>query len=205
MLVHGLTLLLLIIMCMLNLVLLSRSQYLELTTQASLRFPSPSRCQCSAVFPPLWNCSLFPVTQGAAATCSLIKRYFCWETIHKDVKEYVAACPVCAHNKSNTQRPASVLQPLTIPHLPSSHISLAFVTGLPVPSDKTTIFTVIDRVLQSSTFHRSGQTPHSHWDSHLDEAGCDSYLPASSAGLPNQTITACSTSEGSLCLESTDQ
>lgn len=160
-----------IIMYMLNLVLLSRSQYLELTTQASLYLHfcillaavyEPQQMPVFCSVPTSLELQSFPATQGAAATRSLIKRYFCWETIDKDVKEYVAACPVCSHNKSNTQRPAGVLQPLTIPHCPSSHISLTFVTGLPVPSDKTTIFTVIDRVLQSSTFYRYGQTPHSH-------------------------------------------
>ncbi|XP_026048930.1 uncharacterized protein LOC113036701 [Astatotilapia calliptera] len=94
----------------------------------------------------------FSCHPGGARTSALIKRYFWWGSIDKDVKEYVAACCVCARGKSNTQRPAGLLQPLSIPRRPWSHISLDFVTGLPVSSGKTAILTVVDRFSKAAHF-----------------------------------------------------
>lgn len=50
--------------------------------------------------------------------------YFRWETLDRDVREYVAACTVCAQIKSHSQHPAELLKPLTTPHRPWSHIML---------------------------------------------------------------------------------
>lgn len=94
----------------------------------------------------------FACHPGGGRTSSLIRRYFWWDSIDKDVKEYVAACSICARNKSNPRRPAGYLQPLSIPRRPWSHISLDFVTGLPVSSGKTTILTVIDRFSKAAHF-----------------------------------------------------
>lgn len=94
----------------------------------------------------------FACHPGGGRTSSLIRRYFWWDSIDKDVKEYVAAFSICARNKSNPRRPAGYLQPLSIPRRPWSHISLDFVTGLPVSSGKTTILTVIDRFSKAAHF-----------------------------------------------------
>lgn len=101
----------------------------------------------------------FSCHPGGGRTGSLLKRYFWWETIDKDVKEYVAACPVCARNKSSSLRPAGLLRPLTIPHRPWSHIALDFVTGLPVSSGKTTILTVVDRFSKAAHFIALNKLP----------------------------------------------
>lgn len=60
------------------------------------------------------------------------------------IREFVAACPTCAHSKSTTRATAGLLQPLSTPHRPWSHISIAFVTGLPPSDGDTTIVTVVD-------------------------------------------------------------
>lgn len=57
----------------------------------------------------------FACHPGRGRTASLLKRHFWWEPLDKDVKEYVAACTVCAKNKSRNQRPAGHLQPLSTP------------------------------------------------------------------------------------------
>ncbi|KAL3992222.1 crystallin, alpha A [Sarotherodon galilaeus] len=94
----------------------------------------------------------FACHPGGGRTSSLIRRYFWWDSIDKDVKEYVAACSICARNKSNPRHPAGYLQPLSIPRRPWSHISLDFVTCLPVSSGKTTVLTVIDRFSKAAHF-----------------------------------------------------
>jgi len=65
--------------------------------------------------------------------------------MEKSVKEYVAACSVCARNKTSRQRPSGLLRPLPVPHRPWSDISLDFVTGLPPSQGNTTILTIVDR------------------------------------------------------------
>eukprot|EP00063_Salmo_salar_P020107 XP_013994942.1 PREDICTED: uncharacterized protein LOC106568803 [Salmo salar] len=69
-----------------------------------------------------------------------------------DVSTFVAACTVCAQNKTPWQAPASLLQPLPVPHRPWSNISLDFVMGLPPSDGNTTILTVVDRFSKAAHF-----------------------------------------------------
>ena len=62
----------------------------------------------------------------------------------RDVQTFVAACDVCARNKSGIRPLAGLLRPLPIPHRPWSHIAIDFVTGLPNSDGNTCIFTVVD-------------------------------------------------------------
>lgn len=57
-------------------------------------------------------------------TISLFMRYFWWDTLDKDVREYVRACTPCAWNNTHTQRPVGLLQPLVTPYRPGSHTAL---------------------------------------------------------------------------------
>lgn len=68
------------------------------------------------------------------------------------MREYVAACEACALNKTRTQRPSGLLQPLTTPSRPWSHISLDCVTGLPASSGKTVVLPIIDRFSKAAHF-----------------------------------------------------
>ena len=70
----------------------------------------------------------------------------------KDVREFVAACTVCARNKASHRPPAGLLQPLPIPNRPWSHIAMDFVTGLPVSQGCDTILTVVDRFSKAAHF-----------------------------------------------------
>ncbi|XP_013881147.1 chordin isoform X2 [Austrofundulus limnaeus] len=74
----------------------------------------------------------FSAHPGISRTVALINRRFWWSSIHKDVKEYVLTCSICAPNRSSHQPPAGLLQPLAIPKRPWSHISIDFVTGFPL-------------------------------------------------------------------------
>lgn len=75
----------------------------------------------------------------------VIKQRFWWASMEKAVGEYVAACPVCARNKTPCHRPAGLLRPLPVPRRPWSDIALDFVTGLPPSGGNTVILTVVDR------------------------------------------------------------
>ncbi len=86
--------------------------------------------------------SMISCHPGVQRTIFRIQERFWWPTIKKDVSEYVAACSVCAQNKSSNAPPTGLLQPLPVPWRPWSDISLDFVTGLPPSEGNTTILTV---------------------------------------------------------------
>ena len=59
------------------------------------------------------------------------KREFFWQGMKVDIKAFVRECDVCQRIKSETSAPASLLQPLEIPTIPWTDISLDFVESLP--------------------------------------------------------------------------
>lgn len=89
---------------------------------------------------------------GRQRTMELIDRTFWWPTMKDDVNEYVSACPVCLANKVDNQRPQGLLHPLPIARRPWSHVSLDFVTGLPISNGFNTVLVVVDRFSKMSRF-----------------------------------------------------
>uniref|UniRef100_A0A1A8FIG4 Gypsy retrotransposon integrase-like protein 1 n=1 Tax=Nothobranchius korthausae TaxID=1143690 RepID=A0A1A8FIG4_9TELE len=87
----------------------------------------------------------FSMHPGVGRTVALIRRMFWWPTLYKDVKDYIAACHICARGKISNQPPAGLLQPLPIPSRPWSHIALDFVTGLPPSHGFSVILSIVDR------------------------------------------------------------
>lgn len=90
---------------------------------------------------------------------TLLKRHFWWDTLDRDVREYVAACTVCARNKTRNQHPFGLLQPLPTPHCPWSHIALDFITGLPVSLGNSVILTLVDRFSKATHFVALAKLP----------------------------------------------
>ena len=89
---------------------------------------------------------------GMKRTLYFLKQRFWWPTMRRDIDSFVAACPVCAQNKTSRQPPSGLLLPLPVPHRPWSHISLDFVTGLPPSDGNTAILTIVDRFSKSAHF-----------------------------------------------------
>ncbi|KAI2644103.1 Transposon Tf2-6 polyprotein [Labeo rohita] len=89
---------------------------------------------------------------GATRTCMLIKQRFWWPSVVPDARRFVLACPVCAAGKDSNRPPAGLLQPLSVPSWPWSHIAMDFITGLPLSSGKTVVLTVVDRFSKAVHF-----------------------------------------------------
>jgi hypothetical protein len=68
---------------------------------------------------------------GSARTVSAIQRNFYWKDLRSDVDNYIKHCPSCQRNKSETRRPAGLLQPLQIPDSRWETVSMDFITCLP--------------------------------------------------------------------------
>ncbi|KAL0150433.1 hypothetical protein M9458_054260 [Cirrhinus mrigala] len=86
---------------------------------------------------------------GITATLQLVSQKFWWSTLRIDTINYVRNCETCCITKPSKQLPAGLLQPLTTPQRPWSHIAIDFVTDLPPSAGHTTILTVIDRFSKS--------------------------------------------------------
>uniref|UniRef100_A0A3P9KS66 Gypsy retrotransposon integrase-like protein 1 n=1 Tax=Oryzias latipes TaxID=8090 RepID=A0A3P9KS66_ORYLA len=89
---------------------------------------------------------------GIHRTLKLLQRRFFWPSMNRDVREFVAACDVCARSKSSNSPPAGLLHPLPVPQRPWSHLAMDFVTGLPASQGHNIILTVIDRFSKAAHF-----------------------------------------------------
>jgi len=82
-----------------------------------------------------------------------LKKKFWWQGMKQDVAEYVAQCHVCQQVKAEHQRPAGLLQPLSIPEWKWDQIAMDFVVGLPKPpGGQDSIWAVIYQLTKSAHF-----------------------------------------------------
>ncbi len=98
------------------------------------------------------HCSKVACHPGVSRTTFLIKQRFWWPSMARDIRCFVLACSVCAVSKTSNRPSAGLLQPLSVPSRPWSHISLDFVTGLPASSGNTVVLTVVDRFSKAAHF-----------------------------------------------------
>jgi len=89
--------------------------------------------------------SQFACHPGVHLTFTFLARRFWWPTMRNEVKDFLLACPICAHSKASHRAPTGLLQPLPVPSRPWSHVALDCVSGLPSSQGKTVILTVVDR------------------------------------------------------------
>ncbi len=69
-----------------------------------------------------------------------------------DIHLFVLVCSVCATSKTSNLSPVDLLQALSVPSRPWSHMSLDFVTGLPPFQGNTAVLTVVDRFSKATHF-----------------------------------------------------
>jgi hypothetical protein len=86
---------------------------------------------------------------GYSKTLELIKRKYFWQSLRKDIKDYVKTCAECQRGKSRRHRPYGELAPIPTPLKPWEEITMDFITDLP-PSKKNnqvfdSILVVVDR------------------------------------------------------------
>ena len=71
----------------------------------------------------------------------------------REIADFVSRCLICQQVKVEHQRPAGLLQPLSIPEWKWEHISMDFVTGLPKSvKGHDAIWVIVDRLTKSSHF-----------------------------------------------------
>jgi len=70
----------------------------------------------------------------------------------KEVKQYVEGCDQCQRMKNRAEMPAEKLRPNQVLERPWQHISVDFITKLPVSKGHDLILVVCDRFLKMSHF-----------------------------------------------------
>jgi len=83
-------------------------------------------------------------TAGFTKTYDKVKRSFFLDVMKQDIRNFVAECEVCQHNKGETIKSLGTLQPLLIPPTIWKDISMDFITGLPKSGNKSVIMVVVD-------------------------------------------------------------
>jgi len=68
---------------------------------------------------------------GYLKTLYRVKYDFYWQGMKYAIKDHIRCCEVCQRTKSDTSKPASLLQPFPIPDKPWLDISIDFIEGLP--------------------------------------------------------------------------
>ncbi|KAL0345885.1 UNVERIFIED_CONTAM: Transposon Tf2-11 polyprotein [Sesamum radiatum] len=82
-----------------------------------------------------------------------LKPYYWWQTMKKDVAEFVAKCMTYQQVKAEHQAPAGKLRPLLIPESKWEKITMDFVVGLPCTFRKhDAIWVIVDRLMKSAHF-----------------------------------------------------
>ena len=90
---------------------------------------------------------------GISKTLKAIRRMYWWPGLEKDVKDYIACCPVCQRDKASNKRPAGLLHPLPIPTQKWESVSIDFITQLPpTRSGYTAIAVFVDRLTKMAHF-----------------------------------------------------
>ena len=74
--------------------------------------------------------SPFSMHSGSTETYQDLKRVYWWRNMKKEVADFVSKCMVCQQVKAPRQKPASLLQSLSVPEWKWENVSMDFITGL---------------------------------------------------------------------------
>ncbi|KAL0561310.1 hypothetical protein IC582_001733 [Cucumis melo] len=97
--------------------------------------------------------SPFSMHPGSMKMYQDLKWVYWWRNMKREVAEFVSRCLVCQQVKAPRQKPAGLLQPLSIPEWKWENVSMDFITGLPrTLRGFTVIWVVVDRLTKSAHF-----------------------------------------------------
>jgi len=89
---------------------------------------------------------------GRWKTVELVTRNYWWSGVTRDVGKYVEGCDLCQRMKNRTEEPAEKLKLSEVPQKMWSHLTVDFITKLPVVAGKDTILVVCDRLSKITHF-----------------------------------------------------
>ncbi|TYK05232.1 pol protein [Cucumis melo var. makuwa] len=97
--------------------------------------------------------SPFTMHPGSTKMYQDLRSVYWWRNMKREVADFVSRCLVCQQVKAPRQRPAGLLQPLSVPGWKWESVSMDFITGLPrTLKGYTVIWVVVDRLTKSAHF-----------------------------------------------------
>lgn len=100
----------------------------------------------------LWHDGPLGGHSGVEATLKRLLTLFYWKNMRTEVKDFIQRCDVCQKNKSDLAAYPGLLQPLPIPEVVWSQISMDFIDGLPMSHGCEVILVVVDRLSKYGHF-----------------------------------------------------
>jgi len=82
----------------------------------------------------------------------LVTRNYWWLGVTKDVGRYVEGCDLCQRIKNRTEKVAGKLKLSEVPEKLWTHLTVDFITKLPVVTGKDAILVVCDRLSKMTLF-----------------------------------------------------
>jgi len=89
---------------------------------------------------------------GRWKTVELVTRNYWWPGVTRDVGKYVVGCDLCQRMKNQTEELAGKLKLSEVPQKTWSHLTVDFITKLPVVAGKDAILVVCDRLSKMTHF-----------------------------------------------------
>ena len=85
-------------------------------------------------------------------TVELVTRNYWWPGVTRDIGKYVEGCDLCQKIKNRTEELAGKLKLSEVPKRPWSHLTVDFITKLPVVAGKDAVLVVCDRLSKMMHF-----------------------------------------------------
>ena len=82
----------------------------------------------------------------------LVTRNYWWPGVTRDVGKYVEECDLCQRMKNRMEKPAGKLKLSEVLEKPWTHLTVDFITKLPVVAGKDTILVVCNRLSKMTHF-----------------------------------------------------
>jgi len=89
---------------------------------------------------------------GRWKTVELVTRNYWWPGVTRDVGKYVEGCDLCQQMKNRMEKPAGKLKLSEVPQKTWSHLTVDFITKLPVVAGKDAILVVCNRLSKMTHF-----------------------------------------------------
>ncbi|KAL4033205.1 hypothetical protein IC575_006291 [Cucumis melo] len=97
--------------------------------------------------------SPFTMHPGSTKMYQDLRSVYWWRNMNREVADFVSRYLVFQQVKAPRQRPAGLLQPLSVPGWKWESVSMDFITGLPKTlKGYTVIWVVVDRLTKSAHF-----------------------------------------------------
>ena len=90
--------------------------------------------------------------EGRWKMVELVTRNYWWPGVMRDIRKYVEECDLCQRMKNRTEEPAEKLKLSEVPQKTWTHLTVDFITKLPVVAGKDAILVVYNRLLKMTHF-----------------------------------------------------